>query len=152
MIVTSSPPQTNKPTGGMYLQSQQDNLVSGVATIVELNRVCDSCYDGIEDTDLYRIVPGVPGWYLVFGQVTFVNVVADKKYEAHIHWSGWNGIDYAYKHAALADHLTVQVCLLLKLCLASDYLQLKARSFAGVDTVSIVEGEEYTFLKVTRIR
>jgi len=137
------------PGGELYLNTDQDNLVSGVPTKVELDTVNGEWTDGIEDTGNHRILPGVAGRYLVIGQVMFTNVIAGKKYEANVQRSGAQRIT-GYKYSSLTENLTIRISSVLILT-AIQYLELWAVSNADVDTVDIKSGMSYTHLTVQRV-
>ena len=135
----------------MGLSAQQLNLVHGVWTLVELDYLKGGFTDGIEDTANHRITPGQAGLYDIKGQVTFDQVVADKRYASAIRLNGAVYIAFDTKHAAIADYLT-SPCGLLYWLSATDYVELIAASYAGVNTVDIYGVIAWTFLSVQRVR
>ena len=147
------PPAFQRPTGKLYLDDYQINLVSGDETLVELETIPAAYNDGIENVVTHRITPGRPGFYAVVGQVSFMAIVADKDYEARLKMSG--GPSYAGRkvtHASRTGTLGVTASTPAHYFSATDYVELWAVSEAGVDTVDINTTEVFTFLALQRVR
>lgn len=149
-IITPAPVY-QKPSGNLYLSANQLNLVDGTWTWVELDTIKTGFADGIEDTTNYIITPAYAGWYDIKAQVYFMNVIADKRYYASIYLNGVTEKVTATKQASIAEYLSIGCSNHIKMS-ATDYIKLKARSNAGVDTVDILAGEQYTFLSIQRVR
>lgn len=146
------PPAFQRPSGKLYLGSDQLNLVSGSATIVQLDTIPAEYKDEIENTGTYRITPGRAGFYSVAGQVTFKAVVADKNYYAMLRISGAAIICDCGRHSSFAAALTPKCILPGHYFSNTDYIELLAQHFAGVDTVDIDSTEARTFLALQRVR
>ena len=147
------PPCYQRPSGGLYLSIEQYNLVNNVWTLVELDTVCDlgNANDGIEDTGTHRITPGVAGLYLVICQVTFLNPVADKEYDALVMTDGTMHEIRMAQHSSNVNLLGVAVSGLIWLN-KTQYIELYARSNSGTDLVDLSCGPPATFLHVQRVR
>jgi len=144
-------PAYQRPSGKLYLASNQFNLVDGASTIVELDTIGTGFTDGIEDTVNHRITPGQAGFYNVIGQVTFTSVVADKAYDVGLYVNHATWINYNRSYVGGGVHYSVPVAALVKLT-ATDYLELIAVSRSGGDTVDILASAYDTFLSVQRVR
>jgi len=144
-------PAYQRPSGKLYLSAEQPNLVSGDITLVELETIAAGFADGIEDTANHKITPGVAGFYLLTGRVTFVNVVADRGYDANIRINGATYACFNYNWCGGGTRFSLPLAALVKLT-ATDYLELMARSVAGVDTVDVSGGLHNTFLSIQRVR
>lgn len=144
-------PDVLRPSGKLYRGATQTNLVDGDITLVELDTIASDFTDGIEDTTNHKITPGYAGFYLVMGTVTFKSLIADRKYDAAIKLNGSTWICFIYGWASGEDYFVVPVLAYVRLT-ATDYIELYARSCAGVDTVDIHYGPIYTFLSVQRVR
>ena len=135
----------------MNLSSNQENLVSGAYTLVELDTIPADYTDGIENIGTHRITPGQPGFYAIVGQVHFMGVVADTSYITIIEVNG----SYVCNHIVDASQVgAISVPAVLpniKIGL-TDYIELFAKSMAGVDTVDIDSTPYRTFLSVQRVR
>ncbi len=149
-IITPAPAY-QKPSGKLYLSSPQLNLANGVWTLVTLTGIGAGFTDGIEDTANFRITPGYAGFYIIQGLVTFLNVVAARNYSAGLlisntTWlcanTGWTGGGVYY---------SVPVLALVKLS-ATDYVELKALSGSGDNTVDLYADLANTYLSVQRVR
>jgi len=144
-------PAYQKPSGKMYLGSNQLNLVNGAITLVELDTVGTGFTDGIEDTANHKITPGYAGFYIIIGMVTFMNLVIDRSYDAGVLITGAAYLPFVHDFSGRDDYYTVPVSCLVKLN-ATDYIELYARSMSGDNTVDILAGEAYTFLSIQRVR
>ena len=152
MTTEIRPPAAHqKPSGGMWLGTDQLNLVHGVATLVELDSLRTGFADGIENLATHRITPGVAGFYSITAQVTFLNLIADKTYQAIIRINGATYLCTNSNHAAITEPLSVPASVLVKLT-ATDYIELMARSWSGDNTVDVHKNYYFTFLLVQRIR
>lgn len=149
-IITPAP-AFQKPSGKMYLDAHQLNLVDAASTLVELNHVSNGFADGIESTALHRITPGQAGYYIVKGMVTFMYIVANCNYAAgfRINSVTWHSYNIGWPSGGVV--YCVPVGDLVKLT-ATDYVELWARSYSGDDTVDIYRGLMRTFLSVQRVR
>jgi hypothetical protein len=140
-----------RPSGKLYLGTDQLNLVNGAMTLVELDTISAGFTDGIEDIANHRITPGVAGFYDVKGQVYFKDVVADTRYIASIRVNGVTTLFSACHQASIVGYLSAACsghCYLA----ATDYVELMAQSLSGNNTVDILSAEFRTFLSVQRIR
>lgn len=146
------PPAFQRPSGKLYLSADQLNLVDASVTLVELDAIPAAYKDGIENTGTYRITPGRAGFYSIVGQVRFKNVITDKDYYSMIRISGGAFVCEVCAHASYAAAVTAKCCLPNHYFSNTDYVQLWAESFAGVDTVDIDDTEARTFLAIQRVR
>jgi len=117
-----------------FLAADQLNIVDSTLTIVEL---ADESYDPSADFNVgtYSYVCPVTGYYLIKGQITYKNLVADKRYFAYIRIAAASRGAHLI-HAAAAETLSVTVSDII-LCNAGQEIQLGAYHIAGVDTVDI---------------
>ena len=144
-------PAFQRPSGKMYLGTDQLNLTHGLPTDINLDTVSSGFCDEIEDVIEHKITPGRAGLYLIVGQVSFFSVVADKEYCANLELNDSTYISTNVIHAALAEILCVPVIALVWLSL-TDYIKLIGQSNADVDTVDVVGQKDSTFLFVQRVR
>lgn len=151
MGASASTPFVSKPSGFLYLDNPQNNLVDMALTVVELDTIQANFTDGIEDVVNHRILPGVAGFYLIYGTVVFVNVVANKRYDLMLYLNGAVMPSFNSCQSSLADTIS-QTALTIRYLSNTDYMDLRVRSRAGVDTVDIWEGVGYTYLIVHRLR
>ena len=157
MVTTITPGKTilesslQKPSGKMYLTGSQLNLADSVWILVELDTIPAGFTDGIEDVVNHRITPGVAGLYSVMGQVQFREVVADKKYQVAIWITGGAAEAYSIVQASIADRITANCQTILNLS-ATDSMELKVASIAGVNTVDLWGGIGETYFCVQRVR
>jgi len=144
-------PAHQRPSGKLYLSTDQLNLVNNTWTKVALDTIAAGFSDGIEDTVNNRITPGYAGFYDLKGLVTFVNIVAARNYRAAIKISNttWHSVKYSW--AGGGTYLGVPVGDLVKLT-ATDYVELLVMSQSGDNTVDIASLERLTFLSVQRVR
>lgn len=151
--IIGSPPayQNQRPSGKLYLNNDQLNLVDSAPTLVLLDTIPAAFVDGIENVATHRITPGVAGWYSIAGQVWFDNVIAAKKYRCAIMVSN-QLVAVNYNHSSLADTLSCLCSVPCHYLTAVNYVELWATSFAGVHTVDIGIWEQYTYLAVQRVR
>lgn len=140
-----------KPSGAMYLNVNQLNLVSGTWTVVELDTIMPEYTDGIENTTTHRITPGVPGLYNLQGQVVFADLLAGKRYNAGIRLNGDDFRANSTQHASLAEQVAANTFVTLYLS-ATDYIELMAQNRSGVNTVDVERSIYNTFLFVQRVR
>lgn len=126
-----------------YLSANQLNLVNNVFTKILLDT---ESYDIGNNFANYKFTAPVDGYYPVAGQVFFTSVVADKSYTSSLYKNG-SAIIYSTAHSSLATSVSVAFTDIISL-VAGDYLELYARSAAGVDTVDVVGDSQYTYLAV----
>ncbi len=138
------------PYARMYPTAAQDNLTDVTWTIMVLDT--DEFDSGaITDTANYDITPAVAGQYLVMGQITYTNVIADKSYAAQLFFNGSAAKTIATVHTGAATtDVTVNVCDVIVFD-ADDYVSLRGRVEVGVNTVDINVGTTDTFLVLYRL-
>lgn len=141
----------NRPSGKLYLGTNQVDLVSEAWTKVLLDTISSGFADAIEDTVNHRITPGVAGYYRIKGQVCFLNTVADKDYQAELKLDGSINQAIDIDHASLGKTIMV-ACSTLVYLSASSYVELWAMQASGVNTVDLSGLEHLTFLTVQRAR
>ena len=134
-----------------YLASSQLNLVNGAWTQVQ---IATESYDvgSFFNTGTYRAVPNVAGYYLVTAQVTFLNLVADKRYSAAIYYNGATVTTAHTQTGGTTDYVTVQVSNIFYCNGTTDYIELYARSGSGGNTVDLDGAESSTFMCVHLLR
>lgn len=140
-----------RPSSRLYLATDQYNLVDTVPTVVKLDTISAGFTDGIEDTTLHRITPGVAGFYHITGLVTLYSFVVDKSYRSAIYISGTNWLAFNFAWPMGGTRLSLPVGGLAKLA-ATDYVELVAISDSGNNMVDIIAGSYNTFLSVQRVR
>lgn len=135
----------------MYLGTEQSNIADNTPTIVEID-TDDYDPDNISNTGTYKITPNQAGYYLIVAQVGWLSdsVVADKNYAAQI-YKNTTLITSDISHASNVKGLTNLVTTVVSLNGSTDYVQMKAISQSGGDTVDIEEGKSKTYLLVARI-
>lgn len=138
------------PSGSLYLNNNQLNLVSGSGTLVLLDAIASGFSDGIENVVTHRIYPGVAGLYLIDAGIMFTSVVALKPYRMIVtkNDSTWIGV---YGHSGLVYNMSLTLSKLISLA-APDYIDMWAYSYADVDTVGISKYKDATFLTIQRVR
>lgn len=147
----------NRPTGKMVSENML-NLVSGVSTLVDLSFIMGDFIDGIEDVGNNWIKPLRAGFYLVIGQVTFTQVVADKRYQLQLLHREDVGFSTTYaqdnQHSSNTENLTCRIVDVIWLPMEEpiDAFELWAAQFSGVNTVDIIGDALSTFLIVQRLR
>ena len=144
-------PCYQKPSGKLYLGSDQLNLIDEVPTEVLLDTIGTGFTDAIENTVAHCITPGQAGYYLVLGAVMFLNVVAAKNYRSGVLVNSTDYYNSPMYYAAGGVYFSVPTFDLIKLT-ATDYVQLIAISYSGDNTVDIQSGITSTFLSVQRVR
>jgi len=140
-----------KPSGNMYLSVNQLNIVHGTWTRVLLNAITSGFTDGIEDTTNHKITPGVAGYYAVFGNLTFTEVVATKDYYAGLKFNGTTFVRVSAVHSSVPYFVAILVYGHFYLT-DTDYIELYCFHRAGVNTVDIVGSADNTFMSVQRVR
>ncbi|GAI60608.1 unnamed protein product [marine sediment metagenome] len=126
-----------------YLNTQQLNLVSGTWTKVLLDT---ENYDiGSNFTNSIFTVP-ITGYYLVRGQVTFKNILADREYANAIYINGVR-ISQGYMQSSITDDNMAQITDILHLTI-DDEITLYALSVAGVNTIDIKDGTQITYMAI----
>jgi len=152
MTTEIRPPAAHqRPSGRLYLDNNQLNLVDGVKTLVELDTISAGFTDGIEDTAGHRITPGQAGYYHIIGSAMFANAVADRGYVVYIRRSGGVSLAQNNSWSGGGGYFSAVTACLAKLT-ATDYIELCVRSDAGVDTVDLLGKIYATFLSVQRVR
>ncbi len=138
------------PYARMYPTSAQDNLTDTTWTIMVLDT--DEFDSGtITDTANYDITPAVAGRYLVMGQITYTNTIAEKSYAAQLFFNGSAAKTIATVHTGAATtDVTVSVCDVIVFD-NNDYVSLRGRVEVGAATVDINVGSTDTFLVLYRL-
>lgn len=140
-----------RPTGKLYRAAAQPDLVDSTWTQVQINTipVGGGFIDGIEDTGNYRITVNRTGYYLLMGQVSFLNCVVSKAYGVRILEGGLEKENAAsYGHASIGTTALSVLVSNLRYLAAGTILTLEAVSYSGGNTVDINAG----CLAVQRIR
>ena len=149
----SSPPFSLKPSGGMYLGTRQEGIPASTWTIVLLDEICDlGVSDGIESVGNNRIIPVKIGLYLVFGQVSFTDIVADRNYYAGL---GLNGAMVKQRECQTGGSVqddSFGIFSLVPIALPTDYIQLMCNQDTAGTNPDVHNGESKTYLHVQRFR
>jgi len=142
----------HRTSGGMFLDPEMLNITSGVITKILFDDIIPGYTDGIEDTVNNRLVPGVPGSYLICGQISYTEIVPTKNYELKLQENGVI-IHQMYEHSSIIlGELTLCFAKIIIVNLDTDFYELYARQNTGVDTIDIENGIHYTYLMMQRIR
>jgi hypothetical protein len=134
----------------MYPTAAQDNLTDVTWTTIALDT---DEFDSGTITDLanYKITPAVAGNYLVVGQITYTNTIAEKTYYAQIWFNETSAKAIASAHTGAATtDVTVAISDVITFD-ADDYIMLRGQVNAGAATVDINVGTTDTFLSLYRL-
>lgn len=132
-----------------YLNVQQDNLVTGTPTLVNLDtEVTDDGNDFNTTTHLYTVPSD--GLYLVNAKISYTSVVTDKRYSAIIYVNGAEAAQTIF-HASHAQRAVVPVVYLAEFN-SGDTVGLYGFTDAGVNTVDIDDGITLTTLQIAALR
>jgi len=140
----------HEPYARMYVNSAQNNLTDTTWTTITLDT---DTYDFSTITDLSnnKITPAVAGYYLVIGQVTYENVIAEKSYYAQIYKNGDTAMaTRIQQNGAATTDVSVVVSDVLLLD-SDDYVQLRGYVNCGAATVDINTGTTDTYLVLFRL-
>ena len=135
-----------------YLSSDQLNLVNDTWTKVTLNaELFDLGADF--DTTTYKFTCDTAGYYLISGLVHFRTgtVIADKEYNAAIRVNGVTVI-LTGNHSRLTTAFSMALPAKLIHLSVNDYIELWARSRAGVNTVDLYGSAAANYLSVLIIK
>lgn len=138
------------PYARMYPTAAQNNLADTTWTTITLDT---DEFDSGTITDLanYKITPAVAGQYLVVGQITYTNTIANKTYYAQIYFNGTAAKSIASAHTGAATtDVSVSVCDVIVFD-ADDYITLRGQVNAGAATVDINVGSTDTYLVLYRL-
>jgi hypothetical protein len=145
-------PAFQRPSGYLYLDATQYDIVDSTPTRVALNTIHALFVDGIENIATYRITPGRAGFYQVNAQATFVNLIANKAYKIEVRLNSMTPIISTIKHASFVSVLDVN-CSCVVYLTAAQWLDLWVCHDAGVNTIDIAGTDQWiTFLNVQRVR
>ena len=143
--------EINKPVGGLYLGTSQEDIANETITKIDLDTKITGFGDNIEDTVNHEMTPGVAGLYLVIGKVKFTNCVADKSYSAFVYKEGTTQIAMDQVQSASTDNAHPKAVNIVQLT-DTDTLDLRAHHNAGVGTVDVGAGAIETYLCCIRLR
>jgi len=117
-----------------YLADDQLNIADTTLTIVEF---ANEHYDPGADFNVgtYSYVCPVTGYYLIKGQITYTNLVVNKRYYAYIRVDGASRTAHL-AHAAITENLSIPITDVI-FCNAGEEIQLGAYLNTGVGTVDI---------------
>lgn len=140
----------DKPIARAYQSSEITNVphniwINNILDIVDYDNA-----NGFDITNNRYIVPK-SGYYRVHSSIWFLNVVANKVYQLKIVKNGYVEIASAWAHSALNDSLIFNAST-TQYFSQGDYISMAARHKAGVDTVSIGQTRQYTFLEIEYLR
>lgn len=130
-----------------YLNQAQDNITTDSWVKVNLN---GETYDTNSEfnTGTYTYTASTAGTYMVVGQVTFTNTVADKIYWVAIYLNGAL-VSESINQSSVASSLTINVTDVIDLA-ATDTLELYCRHSSGASTPDLVQGA-YTFMAIKKL-
>ena len=140
----------HEPYARMFITAAQDNLTDDTWTTITLDT---DTFDFSTITDLsnYKITPGVAGYYLCIGQVTYESVIADKSYAAQLYFNGTTAkATSIYHNGAATEDLSAPVRDVI-LFDSDDYIQLRGKATCGAATVDINVGTTDTYLVLFRL-
>jgi len=144
--------EIQKPSGNLYLSSDQLNLEKSVFTLVNFDSILPEFTDGIENTTTHIITPGQAGFYLVAVQVAMKNVLADYFYGARLRRNaGETELWRSYLQASISGTIHIAGTVICYLNI-DDYVDVQAAQYTVEDTVDIGAGSNTTFLYLQRIR
>ena len=126
-----------------------DNTWTECALDTEVYDIGSNFDTGVGD---YKFVAPVDGYYEMSGQVNFIGLIADKKYDARI-WDGTNVLAFGSAHSSSTSSLAVPLVTVRRHLSANDEVVLNARANSiGGNTVDIEGTVDYnTFLEVRLI-
>lgn len=126
-----------------YLSAPQINLVDGIWTKVLLDA---ESYDIGSNFASYKFTTPINGYYLIHGNILFVNTIANKEYKVAIQvndvsvYQGFYTTSITtYLSAPFSDTIYLE---------KDDYVELYAQSRAGVNTVDIFGRNDTTFITI----
>ena len=131
-------------TGGNQL-----DLVNGSATKVTLPSESVDV-NGDFDSANSKFVAPIDGDYIVNCLITYTSIVAYKLYVSSLFVNNTEVIAN-YGHSAVVQSLSIPVSSIVHLN-AGDYVELFATSYAGVNTVDVIQGTKYTFMEVSLLK
>jgi len=149
------PAQT--PNGKLFLNHNQDIVHGGAPVLVEIDEIHTDFTDGIEDIANHKITPGVIGWYLVIGKVCWESAEIDIRYD----------LSLTLNPGAAHRLFDSQVCSLtggtgaqfhckvvdvIKITNVNQYFELKVVNNSVADHATLINGHDYTFMTVQRVR
>lgn len=138
------------PYARMYPTAAQNNLADTTWTTITLDT---DEFDSGTITDLanYKITPAVAGQYLVVGNITYTNTIANKTYYAQLYFNGTAAKAIASAHTGSATtDVTVSVCDVIVFD-SDDYIQLRGQVNVGAATVDVNVGSADTYLVLYRL-
>lgn len=138
------------PYARMYVTAAQDNLTDTTWTVITLDT--DEFDSGtITDTANFKITPAVAGRYLVMGQVTYTNTIAEKTYYSQLYFNGSAAKAIAVSHTGAATtDISVPICDVIVFD-NNDYVQLRGQVNVGAATVDVNIGTTDTYLVLYRL-
>lgn len=127
-----------------YLGTDQENISTDVFTKVLLN---GETYDVGSCFSNYKFTAPITGYYFVTGAITYYSLVADKIYNAVLRKNNAQIIIHAAQASRIGS-LCVAFTDIVYL-LATEYLELFAYHYAGVNTVDIEGQSVSTYLTIS---
>ena len=139
-----------KPSGGLYLDGAQLNIVNTTWTKVLLNTVKSGFVDGVEDTGASKITPSIAGMYLIHGLVFWTTVADNKQYSVAIR------VDNIEKHSVAlvggsGQSLSIPIVCMVPLT-NTHYVELWVYHNDGSSNPDITGSAVLVFLEVHRLR
>lgn len=132
-----------------YMSVQQDNLVSGDITLVNLDTKDFDTVNAFNTTTHLFTVP-YSGYYGVWGSVSFTSVVADRRYTALILVDGAEKTQTIF-HSSHAQRCVVP-CHDTFFAEQGQTISLGAFTDAGVNTVDVDDGTALTYLNIALMK
>lgn len=132
-----------------YNSTQQDNIASDVQTLVKLDT---KVYDTNNNFASNTFTVPRNGYYIIIGQVSWLNYIANKPYAVYIYKNG-AVIDYNLIHsgAGTGNVMTPRVTT-IQLLNAGDTIQMYAWNNDGAGTADVTfDGNKGTLLQVSEL-
>lgn len=150
------PAQT--PNGKLYLHHNLDVPHGGAPVLVPMDEIGPDFTDGIEDVVNFNIKPGVLGWYLVIGKVCWESAEADIRYDLSLTLNP-GGVHRLFDSQVsctsglgTGGHFHCKVVDVIKITNVNQYFELNVVNNDLTHHSTIINGLDYTFMTVQRVR
>lgn len=130
----------------MYLNGSQENLVNTEWTKVLLDTASIDIGGGA-DTATNSFIAPVDGYYSVYGQVLFQNVISDGQYTVGIYKNDTTQDALNSIHSSPTNTISSNISTTIYLD-AAESLQLYARCTVGANTVDLLAGANAIYMTV----
>ena len=139
-----------QPRARVYRGANQTNLTNDALTKVLLDTE-DYDVGGNFASNKFTVPTGGDGLYLIMGSIAYEGLVAQKAYAAYILKNGSSiarNVNVIGGETGWGFFVPVES---LENLVATDYIELHARSHADVDTVDITGGTDKTWLEIMKV-